>query len=38
MDIEQTPGLENENCDRDKWNNKDYEELKKTLNQFIPFI
>ncbi|GBC46090.2 hypothetical protein GLOIN_2v1478609 [Rhizophagus irregularis DAOM 181602=DAOM 197198] len=36
--IEQTFGLENENSDRAKWNNKDYEELKKTLNQFIPLI
>ena len=27
-----------ENCDRDKWNNEDYEALKKTLNQFIPLI
>ncbi|PKK67103.1 hypothetical protein RhiirC2_867973 [Rhizophagus irregularis] len=36
--IEQTSGLGNENSDRAKWNNKDYEELKKTLNQFIPLI
>ncbi|CAB4433088.1 unnamed protein product [Rhizophagus irregularis] len=36
--IEQTSGLGNENSDRTKWNNKDYEELKKTLNQFIPLI
>ncbi|POG81678.1 hypothetical protein GLOIN_2v1762916 [Rhizophagus irregularis DAOM 181602=DAOM 197198] len=36
--IEQTSGLGYENSDRAKWNNKDYEELKKTLNQFIPLI
>ncbi|CAB4378187.1 unnamed protein product [Rhizophagus irregularis] len=36
--IEQTSGLGNENSDRAKWNNKDYEKLKKTLNQFIPLI
>ncbi|POG81691.1 hypothetical protein GLOIN_2v1762929 [Rhizophagus irregularis DAOM 181602=DAOM 197198] len=36
--IEQTSGLGNENSDRAKWNNKDYEELKKTLNQIIPLI
>ncbi|RGB25046.1 hypothetical protein C1646_747525 [Rhizophagus diaphanus] len=36
--IEQTTGLGNKNSDRAKWNNKDYDELKKTLNQFIPLI
>ncbi|PKC59957.1 BTB-domain-containing protein [Rhizophagus irregularis] len=36
--IEQTPGLGNENNDRTKWNNENYEALKKTLNQFIPLI
>ncbi|EXX76607.1 uncharacterized protein OCT59_012291 [Rhizophagus irregularis] len=36
--IEQTSGLGHENSDRAKWNNKDYEELKKTLNQIIPLI
>ncbi|EXX57669.1 uncharacterized protein OCT59_006042 [Rhizophagus irregularis] len=33
--IEQTPGL---GSDRTKWNNENYEALKKTLNQFIPLI
>ncbi|GBC46632.2 hypothetical protein GLOIN_2v1870949 [Rhizophagus irregularis DAOM 181602=DAOM 197198] len=33
--IEQTSGLDN---NRTKWNNKDYKELKKTLNQFISLI
>lgn len=27
-----------ENSDRTKWNKRNYEELKKTLSQFIPFI
>ncbi|EXX50245.1 hypothetical protein RirG_272640 [Rhizophagus irregularis DAOM 197198w] len=36
--IEQTPGLGNENCDRENWNYEDYEALKNTLNQFIPLI
>ncbi|EXX61738.1 uncharacterized protein OCT59_006028 [Rhizophagus irregularis] len=36
--IEQTPGLGNKNNDRTKWNNINYEALKKTLNQFIPHI
>jgi hypothetical protein len=36
--IEQTPGLESQNNDRTKWNNENYEALKKTLNQFIPLI
>jgi hypothetical protein len=36
--IEQTPGLGSENCDRNKWNNEDYEALKETLNEFIPLI
>ncbi|GBC04318.1 hypothetical protein RclHR1_05610005 [Rhizophagus clarus] len=33
--IEQTPGLES---NREEWNEENYEELKKTLNQFIPLI
>ena len=36
--IEQTPSLGSENCDRDKWNDEDYDALKETLNQFIPLI
>jgi hypothetical protein len=36
--IEQTPGLGGNNNDRTKWNNEDYEALKKTLNQLIPLI
>jgi hypothetical protein len=36
--IEQTPGLESENRDLFKWNNENYEDLKKTLCQFIPLI
>ncbi|CAB4378207.1 unnamed protein product [Rhizophagus irregularis] len=38
MGIEQTLGLENENNDKSKWNNENYEALKLTLNQFIPLI
>jgi hypothetical protein len=36
--IEQTPGLGIKKRDRTKWNNKNYEALKKTLNEFIPLI
>jgi hypothetical protein len=36
--IEQTPGLGSENCDKNKWNNENYEALKETLEQFIPLI
>ncbi|GBC40176.2 hypothetical protein GLOIN_2v1834833 [Rhizophagus irregularis DAOM 181602=DAOM 197198] len=36
--IEQTPGLGSGNSDRTKWNNENYESLKKTLCQFIPLI
>jgi hypothetical protein len=36
--IEQTPELGSENSDRKKWNDEDYEELKETLEQFIPLI
>ncbi|EXX50601.1 uncharacterized protein OCT59_006005 [Rhizophagus irregularis] len=36
--IEQTPGLGNRNNDRTKWNNENYEALKKTLNKFTPLI
>ncbi|CAB4431957.1 unnamed protein product [Rhizophagus irregularis] len=36
--IEQTPGLGRLNCDRNKWNNEDYEALKETLDEFIPLI
>ncbi|GES81713.1 hypothetical protein GLOIN_2v1842942 [Rhizophagus clarus] len=33
-----TPSLRSKNRDRTKWNNEDYEALKKTFSQFIPFI
>jgi hypothetical protein len=36
--IEQTPGLGIRNSDRTKWNNENFEALKKSLNQFIPLI
>jgi len=36
--IEQTPGLGSENSDRDKWEQKNFEALKKTLSQFIPLV
>ncbi|GBC00364.1 hypothetical protein RclHR1_03830003 [Rhizophagus clarus] len=36
--IQQTPGLKSRNNNRTKWNNKNYEALKKTLNKFIPLI
>ncbi len=36
--IEQTPGLGNENNNRIKWNQENFEELEKTLSQFIPLI
>jgi hypothetical protein len=36
--IEQTPELEGENSDKTEWNDEDYEELKNTLEQFIPLI
>ncbi|RIA86312.1 hypothetical protein C1645_740944 [Glomus cerebriforme] len=36
--IEQTPSLGSKNNDRTKWNNENYEELKKTLRRFIPLI
>jgi hypothetical protein len=36
--IIQTPGLGIRNSDRTKWNNENYEALKKTLDQFIPLI
>jgi hypothetical protein len=36
--IEQTPGLESENSDRNKWNKGDYEAIYETLYQFIPLI
>ncbi|GBC02520.1 hypothetical protein RclHR1_04660013 [Rhizophagus clarus] len=35
--IGQTPDL-SENCDRNKWNNENYEVLKETLEEFIPLI
>ncbi|RIA83941.1 hypothetical protein C1645_742706 [Glomus cerebriforme] len=35
--IKQTPGL-NKNSDITKWNNENYEALKKTLDGFIPLI
>jgi hypothetical protein len=36
--IEQTPGLGSKNQDRTKWNNTNYDALKKTLSEFIPLI
>ncbi|GBB98696.1 hypothetical protein RclHR1_00330026 [Rhizophagus clarus] len=36
--IEQTFSLESNNNDRTKWNDNNFEALKKTLNQFIPLI
>jgi hypothetical protein len=36
--IEQTSGLGSKNSDRTKWNDENYEALKKTLNEFIPLI
>ncbi|GBC02511.1 hypothetical protein RclHR1_04660004 [Rhizophagus clarus] len=36
--IEQIPGLGSVNCDRNKWNNEDYEALKGMLSKFIPLI
>ncbi|RIA79699.1 hypothetical protein C1645_840109 [Glomus cerebriforme] len=36
--IEQTPGLGSENSDKTKWNDENYEALRKTLDQFIPLI
>jgi hypothetical protein len=36
--IEQTPGLGSENSDIIKWNDENYEALKKTLSEFIPLI
>ncbi len=36
--IEQTPELEDHNNDLMKWDQKDFEALKKTLNPFIPLI
>jgi hypothetical protein len=36
--IEQTSGLGKKNSDRTKWNNSNYQALKKTLNPFIPHI
>jgi hypothetical protein len=36
--IEQIPGLRKKNSDRTKWNNSNYQALKKTLNPFIPLI
>ncbi|GBC38270.2 hypothetical protein GLOIN_2v1636747 [Rhizophagus irregularis DAOM 181602=DAOM 197198] len=36
--IEQTPGLGSKNNDRTKWNNNNYDALKKTLSRFIPLI
>ena len=35
--IEQTPELENKN-NRDEWTDKNYEDLKNTLSDFIPLI
>ncbi|GES81711.1 hypothetical protein GLOIN_2v1722009 [Rhizophagus clarus] len=35
--IEQTPGLKHKN-NRDEWTNKNYEDLKNTLKEFIPLI
>jgi hypothetical protein len=36
--IGQTPGFGIRNSDRTRWNKKNYEALKKTLNHFIPLI
>ncbi|RIA93832.1 BTB/POZ protein [Glomus cerebriforme] len=36
--IEQTPSLGKMNSDRTKWNDANYQALKKTLDQFIPLI
>ncbi len=36
--IEQTPGLGSMNSDRAGWNQENFEELKKTLSQFIPLV
>ncbi len=36
--IEQIPGLGSENSDRDKWDQENFEALKNTLSQFIPFV
>ncbi|GES93114.1 hypothetical protein GLOIN_2v1818692 [Rhizophagus clarus] len=36
--INQTHGLGSENNDRTRWNDENYEALKKTLNLFIPLI
>jgi len=36
--IKQTPGLGKDNDDRTKWSNSNYQELKQTLNQFVPLI
>ena len=36
--IEQTPGLRSENSDGDKWDQENFEALKNTLSQFIPFV
>jgi hypothetical protein len=36
--IEQTPGLGRKNNNKTKWNNNNYEALKKTLSRFIPLI
>ena len=37
MGIKQTPGLDNKN-NRDEWTDKNYEDLKNTLSDFIPLI
>jgi hypothetical protein len=36
--IQQTPGLGIKNSNRSKWNDKNYETLKKKLSKFIPLI
>ncbi len=36
--IEQTPGLGSKNHDKTKWNQENFEALKKSLGQFIPLI
>jgi hypothetical protein len=36
--ISHTPCLKNKDNDRDKWNDRDYEELKNTISQFVPLI
>ncbi|GES81785.1 hypothetical protein GLOIN_2v1878320 [Rhizophagus clarus] len=36
--VKQAPGLGNENSDKNRWSNSNYESLKETLNQLIPLV